>query len=429
MSEALLVSDALARIITSMKPLVDRETVKLSDALGRVLSDDVVSQVDLPLRARSAMDGDALRYPSHSLDELSLPVVGEDYAGRAPTRWNDDIGAMRIFTGAEIPYGFDSVVPQEQVDIKSNGSTITFRLHQLKPQANVRMTGDDLMKGSTALRHSQRIGPRHLALLAAMGCAEVNVIRRPRIALLSTGSELLETGERLGPHQIHDANRPMLAALCKTMNVDLLDLGIVKDDRQALVAKLQEAVDHADLIISSGGVSVGETDHIRSILQELGEVHFWKLAIKPGKPVALGLLRHRHKVNSNRDPQSAPQDITPLIALPGNPVAALVTFEALVRPAIEHLAGTSLQSSQSPWKPTSSMIRARLTHPSQKIVGRTEYLRAGLQRSVDGQWLATISTSQGAANLFSLATADGFVVLHHEAGPLSAGDWVDVLIL
>lgn len=424
MSPSLSVDEALRRMLSNIQPVHDEEQVSLAHALGRVLSNDVRSPVDLPARARSAMDGYAFRFPEAIQSNLKLPVVGEAYAGQSLKRLSQDDGAVRIFTGADLPPNVDTVVPQEEVVLLDDGGFVQFSLASLRPHSHVRQAGEDLKQGVTVMTRGQRMGPRHLALMAAIGCAKVNVFRRPRVALLSTGSELVEAGQPTHAHQTQDANRPMIAALCQELSLDVMDLGIVGDQPDTLHKTLREVATQCDLVISSGGVSVGEADHMRSVVEGLGQINFWRLAIKPGKPLAMGQLRHR----SDDDPAGSLPSLdsikatTPLIALPGNPVAALVTFEALVHPSLRHLSGEI----QNP--ACRRTLRARLTHPTDKVVGRTEYLRATLQRSTEGDWQATIMASQGAANLASLGKADGLVVLNHGCGPLQASDWVDVLV-
>jgi molybdopterin molybdotransferase len=370
------------------------------------------------------MDGYAFRFPEAIQSDLKLRVVAEAYAGQSLKRFSQDDGAVRIFTGADLPPDVNTVVPQEDVFVQADGCFVQFSLSSLQPHAHVRQAGEDLKQGATVMTRGQRMGPRHLALMAAIGCAEVNVLRRPRVALLSTGSELVEAGHSIQAHQTHDANRPMIAALCQELSIDVIDLGIVGDRPDTLRKTLRDVASECDMVISSGGVSVGEADHMRSVVEGLGQIDFWRLAIKPGKPLAMGQLRRQSDGNpagtsANLDPTKA---TTPLIALPGNPVAALVTFEALVRPSLRHLSGEIHNSAFR------KMLRARLTHPTHKVVGRTEYLRATLQQSAEGDWQATIMASQGAANLASLGKADGLVVLSHHCGPLQAMDWVDVLV-
>ncbi len=424
MSPSLSVDEALRRMLSNIQPVNDEEQVSLAHALGRVLSNDVRSPVDLPARARSAMDGYAFQFPGAIQNDLKLRVVGEAYAGQSLKRFSQDDGAVRIFTGADLPPNANTVVPQEAAVLLDDGGLVQFSLASLRPHSHVRQAGEDLKQGATVMTRGQRMGPRHLALMAAIGCAKVNVFRRPRVALLSTGSELVEAGHPANAHQTQDANRPMIAALCQELAVDVMDLGIVGDQPDTLRKTLRDVASECDMVISSGGVSVGEADHMRSVVEGIGQIDFWRLAIKPGKPLAMGQL-HRQSdgdsagTSANLDSTKA---TTPLIALPGNPVAALVTFEALVRPSLRHLSG-EIQN-----RPYRRMLRARLTHATHKVVGRTEYLRATLQQSAEGDWQATIMASQGAANLASLGKADGLVVLSHHCGPLQAMDWVDVLV-
>ena len=406
---------ALKAISGAISTVGQTEVIDLSESGGRTLARAVLSPKDVPEYPLSAMDG--YSFHSQSLDkttqgkDLNLPVLGKSLAGHSLEGETHAKAAARIFTGAMVPACHDTVIAQELVRIDDRQQSITFAADSIRRQANVRRQGEDLARGAEALPAGAVIGPREIALLASMGIASIEVVRRVRIAVLSTGDEVTEPGRPLAAGKTYDANRPMLLQMIRDCRATPIDLGIVNDDPQSLRQAILHAATIADAVITSGGVSVGEADHTRKIMESLGEISFWKLAIKPGRPLAAGWI----------STDSAANKRIPFFGLPGNPVAAFVTFQSIVAPCLRQLAGD-----RGSIRPT---VRARLEKDARKAPGRTEYLRCALVRDASGEWVAEIAASQGAASLKSLTDADGLVVLPHAAGPLTAGTMVDVILL
>lgn len=370
----------------------------------------------------SAMDG--FSFASKLLDKMSgdpdfnVQVSGKSLAGHALQGQASTETVVRIFTGAVVPPEHDTVIPQELVTFNEDAQTVRFDPKAIRAGANVRRRGEDLEKGAPALLAGTIIGPREIALLASMGIASVEVKRRIRVAVLSTGDEVTEPGRPLPSGKTFDANRPMLLEMVRGCGADAIDLGIVNDDADSLQQAITHAATIADAVITSGGVSVGEADHTKSVMQSLGDISFWKLAIKPGRPLAAGMIKRKTTPTASNN-TAAP--LVPFFGLPGNPVAAFVTFKAVVEPCLQQLSGITPQA-----RPP---IRAKLARDAKKVSGRTEYLRCALTRDANNEWVAEISASQGAASLKSLVDADGLVVLPHDAGPLVAGTPVDVIVL
>lgn len=370
----------------------------------------------------SAMDG--FSFASELLDKMSgdpdfnVQVSGKSLAGHALQGQASTETVVRIFTGAVVPPEHDTVIPQELVTFNEDAQTVRFDPKAIRAGANVRRRGEDLEKGAPALLAGTIIGSREIALLASMGIASVEVKRRIRVAVLSTGDEVTEPGRPLPSGKTFDANRPMLLEMVRGCGADAIDLGIVNDDADSLQQAITHAATIADAVITSGGVSVGEADHTKSVMQSLGDISFWKLAIKPGRPLAAGMIKRKTTPTATNN-TAAP--LVPFFGLPGNPVAAFVTFKAIVEPCLQQLSGITPQA-----RPP---IRAKLARDAKKVSGRTEYLRCALTRDANHEWVAEISASQGAASLKSLVDADGLVVLPHDAGPLAAGTHVDVIVL
>ncbi len=384
----LSVDQALARISERVVPVVNAETVSLRAAVGRVLAEDLVAAINLPPHANSAVDGYAVRHADLSDDrETELPVGGRAAAGHPLGRAIRPGEAVRIFTGAPMPSGADTVMMQEDC-IATDGRV------RLKPGirkgANRRHAGEDVAQGETALAAGMRLGPAEIGLAAALGHDELRVYRPLRVALLSTGDEVREPGTRLPPGAIYDANRFMLAALLERLGCEVSDFGIIPDREGALVDTLSSACSAHDLIVTSGGVSTGDEDHVKAAVERLGALHFWRLAIKPGRPVALGQIEG-----------------VPVIGLPGNPVAVAVTFAVLARSLILKLAGAV-----APPPPTFP-VRAGFAY--RKKPGRREYLRARLERNGDAV-VAVKYPRDGAGILSSIVHSEGLVVLDETAG-------------
>ncbi len=403
--EHLSVDQARAAIAAALSPLIERETVGLADALGRVLADDVISPIDVPAHDNSAMDGYALAAAELRSDgPTRLRVVGTAFAG---TPWAGQAAqgeCLRIMTGAVLPAGLDTVVPQELVTAAEG--FIQFPAGTVKPQENRRLKGEDLARGRAAVAAGQVLRPADIGLIASLGIPRVEVRRRLRVAVFSTGNELRNAGEPLDPGCIYDSNRYTLLAAVRRLGFEAIDLGLVRDDPAALQATLEQAVARADAVLTSGGVSVGEADHTRDLLARMGAVAFWKVAMRPGRPFAFG-------------PLQAPAGRTAwLFALPGNPVASLVTFYAFAREGLLRLAGAAAGAPQA--------VSARSAVAIRKRPGRTEFQRALLQRGADGQWEVSPAGSQGAGILRSMSEANALVLLPHEGGNVAAGQWLEV---
>jgi molybdopterin molybdotransferase len=395
----LRVDEALARIDERVARVVGAETVPLRAAGGRILGRDVVAGINLPPHANSAVDGYAVAHADLSPDgETELPVGGRAAAGHPLGRPLQLGEAIRIFTGAPMPDGADTVLMQEDC-------TATEHRVRLKPGirrgANRRHAGEDVALGETALAAGRRLGPAELGLAAALGCHELHVYRPLRVALLSTGDEVREPGSELPSGAIYDANRFMLAGLLERLGCAISDFGIRPDREAALVEALTAASADHDLIVTSGGVSTGEEDHVKAAIERLGALHLWRLAIKPGRPVALGQVA-----------------AVPLIGLPGNPVAVAVTFAVLARPLILKLAGAALAP------PRTFPVRADFSY--RKKPGRCEYVRVRLEREGD-QVTAVKYPRDGAGILSSIVHSEGLVVLDEATGDLAAGAIVDFL--
>ncbi|MBL8333284.1 MAG: molybdopterin molybdotransferase MoeA [Rubrivivax sp.] len=401
----LSVAEARATILGSLVPVQGDEPVPLAQAVGRVLAADVVSPIDVPAHDNSAMDGYAFDGAelADGTDRV-LGCVGTVYAG---TPWSGRLAAgqcLRIMTGAVMPAGCDTVVPQELVRVE--GDAVHLPGVAVRRGENRRLRGEDLAQGRPALQAGRVLRPADLGLVASLGFTQVSVRRRLRVALFSTGDEVTEPGTPLPPGGIYDSNRTSLGAALQRLGVELIDLGLVRDDPVALRRVLQRAVAEADAVVTSGGVSVGDADHTRTLLAEMGDVAFWKVAMRPGRPFAFGPLR-------GEGGRSAW-----LFALPGNPVAALVTFYAFAREALQMLAGAQPEPMVT--------LQARSAVAIRKRPGRTEFQRGIVERDAQGQWQVRLTGSQGAGILRSLSEANALVVLGHEQGSVPAGGPVEV---
>lgn len=398
---ALLGIDAARDMIFErVVPVAGVEQVPLRRALGRTLAQDIAAPIAVPGYDNSAVDGYAVRFDD--LDparETVLRCVDRAAAGHGATMALGPGEAIRIFTGAMLPEGADVVIMQE--DCLREADLVTIR-PGIERGANLRRAGEDVARNSLALGAGRRLGPADLGLLAALGFVEVPVRRRLSVALLSTGDEVREPGETLRPGQLHDANRYVLAGMLERLDVDVSDLGIVRDDATTLGEALRRAAESNDLIVTSGGVSTGEEDHVRAAIANHGSLYFWRLAIKPGRPVAMGQI-----------------GATPLAGLPGNPVAALLTFALVARPMIEALSGTAPHIARR--------FRVTSAFAYRKKAGRREYVRVSLDRPAAALATATRYRKEGAGMLTSLTETDGLVELPEELTKLQAGTEVDFL--
>lgn len=386
-------------IITGfVEPVALVERVAIRAALDRVLADDVVSTIDVPSHDNSAMDGYAVRAHELSADgETRLRIAGTALAGRA---FEGRVGtgeALRVMTGAILPETLDTVVIQEIARVEDG--FVVVPAGQERGQ-NRRLRGEDLRAGEPALRAGKWLTPADIGLLASLGVAEVGVRRRLRVAFFSTGDELRSIGEALAPGQIYDSNRYTLWAMLRRLGVDVVDMGVVRDSPEALEQAMRTAALDADAIVSSGGVSVGEADFTREVMARVGDVAFWRIAMRPGRPMAFGRVGRAW-----------------YFGLPGNPVAVMVTFHFLVRDALLKAMGATPRT--LPW------VHARALHPMRKRAGRTEYQRARLEAGADGRMEVRAIGNQGSGVLRSMSEANCIVVLHHDQGSVAAGDEVD----
>ena len=381
------------------------ESVALRASLGRVLAQDIVSPFDVPAHDNSAMDGYALRGSELAAGGDSLlriagtGLAGQAFAGAVPAGH-----CVRIMTGAVMPAGLDTVVPQEFT--RTDGDAVRIPAGVVRTGDNRRRAGEDLARGSAALRAGRVIRPADLGLLASLGRAEVPVWRRLRVAFFSTGDEVRSIGEPLPPGCVYDSNRYTIWGMLQRLGCELVDLGVVPDEPAALRAAFSQAAACADAVITSGGVSVGEADHTKKIMAELGDVLFWRIAMRPGRPMAIGRIASGDRAAI-------------LFGLPGNPVAVMVTFYAFVRDALLAMSGAT----PAPLP----LLRAACTTPLRKKPGRTEYQRAVVSRGAGDRWQVAITGSQGSGILSSMSSANGMIVLHHAQGDVAAGDEVDVI--
>ena len=403
--QALPVAQA-QEFIARLVPKVDAvENLPIRSALGRVLARDVISAINVPAHDNSAMDGYALNGADLYLDgPTTMRVAGTGFAGQQFSGTLARGQCVRIMTGAVMPDGFDTVVPQEFV--QQRGDCVVIPPGVVKSGDNRRLAGEDLAQGDAALRAGRVLRPADLGMLASLGEAEVPVLRRLRVAFFSTGDELRSVGEPLPEGCVYDSNRYTLWAMLQRLNVEVLDLGVVRDDPAALEAVFRHAAENADAIITSGGVSVGEADHTKQVMAKLGDVLFWRIAMRPGRPMAIGRI------------ESGDRSAI-LFGLPGNPVAVMVTFYAFVRDALLAMGGATPQ--------LLPMLRAASVKALRKKPGRTEYQRGIVSRAADGSWQVAITGSQGSGILRSMSEANGLVVLHHAQGNVAVGELVDVL--
>ena len=384
----------------------ESQDVYLFDALGRVLAQDIISPISVPAHNNSAMDGFAFDASQLQVDQpLTLRVVGTALAGKA---WQGKVNAgecLKIMTGAVLPDGLDTVVPQEfcHIDNAHDVTTVTIPPNILKAGDNRRLLGEDLMQGEPALKAGQHLTPAALGLIASLGLPDVRVHRRLRVAYFSTGDEVLSLGDAPREGAVYDSNRYTVFGLLTRLGCDVIDLGVVRDDPALLEAAFVKASQEADAIITSGGVSVGEADFTKAMMKKLGDVAFWKIAMRPGRPMAVGRIGK-----------------SVLFGLPGNPVAVMVTFLAFVRPALLRMMGSTAQAAP--------LLRAKCLESLRKKAGRTEYQRGFVSNAPDGTLQVRTTGNQGSGVLSSMVQGNGLIVLHHSQSNVAVGDEVDVLM-
>ncbi|OGA24553.1 MAG: molybdopterin molybdenumtransferase MoeA [Betaproteobacteria bacterium RIFCSPLOWO2_02_FULL_67_19] len=396
---ALPVDVAREAIRACLTPVAEAERVALRDALGRVLAQDVVPAINVPAHDNSAMDGYAVRSADLAADrEVVLREIGAALAGRVFKRAVGPGECVRVMTGAVLPPGTDTVVIQEVV--RADGDRVTIPPGQ-KPAQNVRYAGEDLKEGIPVLRPGAPLRAAELGLIASLGLGEVSVKRRLRVAFFATGDELASIGAPLREGEVYDSNRYTLHGMLTRLGVEIVDLGVVRDDPALLEAAFRRAAASADAIITTGGVSVGEADFVKPLTAKLGEVLFWKIAMRPGRPMAFGRIGDAI-----------------LFGLPGNPVAVMVTFYQFVRDALLCLSGRS-GDCELP------LLTAIAAQPLRKVSGRTEYQRGVLFREGDA-WKVRTTGQQGAGVLRSMSEANCFIVLEHGRGRVAAGETVQI---
>ena len=397
------VDKARQHIRDYLTPVHTRECQPLRSALGRVLAADILSPCNVPNHDNSAMDGYALNADDISADATTtLRIAGTAFAGKAFDGTVARGECVRIMTGAVMPQGCDTVVIQEQV--KAEDGSITFGTGVKRGQ-NLRYAGEDLKLGQVVLPAGHLVRPADLGLIASLGIGEVLVYRRLRVAFFSTGDELASIGQALAAGQVYDSNRYTLYGMLARLGVDIIDMGVVRDDPELLEAAFREAAAVADVVITSGGVSVGEADFVKDLLNRLGEVVFWKIAMKPGRPLAYGKIGDAH-----------------FFGLPGNPVSVMVTFYQFVRDALLKLSG------RDPIEPLPT-FRVPCTSNLKKAPGRTEFQRGILSRDAAGNLTVRVTGEQGSGILRSMAEANCFIILPTDQGHVTPGTLVEVQVM
>ncbi len=397
------VGKARELIARFLSPVTATERLNLRAALGRVLAEDVVSPLNVPAHDNSAMDGYAVRFADlKAVGEVTLKAAGSSFAG-VPYQGAMKAGeCVRIMTGGVVPVGADTIVMQEHV--KADQDRVTIGAGHKKGQ-HLRRAGEDLATGQVALKHGIALRPADVGLISSLGIGEVTVYRKLRVAFFSTGDELVSVGSQPKEGQIFDSNRYTLHGMLTRLGCEVLDMGVVRDDPALLEKAFKDAAAAADVVITSGGVSVGEADFVKVLLGKLGEVVFWKIAMKPGRPLAYGKIGHAH-----------------FFGLPGNPVSVMVTFYQFVRDALLKLSGLD----PVPAVPT---FRVPCTSTLKKAPGRTEFQRGILSQDAAGTWSVRVTGEQGSGILRSMSEANCFIILPTEQGNVSPGTLVEVQVM
>jgi molybdopterin molybdotransferase len=393
------VAEVQAQVLKAIQVIPGEESLDLQDALGRILAKDIVSPINVPSHDNSAMDGFAIRAEDYERGLRSFQIIGKALAGQ-PSTFSPGVGeAVKITTGAVMPVGCDTVVVQEMSQVE--GDVLKLPEGQERGQ-NRRLAGEDLKAGHAALLHGRRLTPSDLGLIASLGIAEIIVKPRLKVAFFSTGDEVKSLGENLGAGQIYDSNRFTLRGMLTRLGCELIDMGVVKDSPQDLEVAMRTAAAQGDVIISSGGVSVGEADYTKTVMAKLGEVEFWRIAMRPGRPMAFGTLLGK-----------------PYFGLPGNPVAVMVTFYFFARLPLLKRAGATQEDL--------ALFKVRLKTPIRKRPGRVEYQRARLSTDPKGDLQVHLSGPQGSGVLSSMSQANCFIVMGHGAASANLEDFVECL--
>ncbi|MDD5462625.1 MAG: molybdopterin molybdotransferase MoeA [Methylococcales bacterium] len=394
------VKDALSQILSDVPVIQGYERLNIEKARGRTLYEPVIAAFNVPPHTNSAVDGYALRSSDlPAQGECTLVIGGHAFAGRPYTGEIRPGQCLRIMTGASVPEGLDIVVMQEHVMLKDNSILIDAR-H--KAGQNIRKAGEDIQQGHIVLQPGKYLTPPDIGLIASLGIAEINVARKLKVAIASTGNEIFSLGATPSAGGIYDSNRYSLLAALDKPDIDVINLGILEDEPASLLKSFNEISDYADVIISTGGVSVGEADYTKAALQESGQIEFWKVAIKPGRPLAFGTIGN-----------------AAFFGLPGNPVAVMVTFYQFVLPALEKMSGINN-------KPSAPVFLAKAAHDLRKKPGRTEVLRGIIEQDDSLFWSVKTTGQQGSGILSSMSLANAFIILDHESSNIKAGEWVKV---
>lgn len=404
-SESLRVEIAQRAIAQFIKPINQSERVPLKQALGRTLASDITAPINVPSYDNSAMDGYAFRGADLTQGEVILKIIGKAFAGHPFQQQVHTGECVRIMTGAVIPRGCDTVIPQELVATTS-AHAISISASVIKPGSNLRHAGEDIGVGAVVLHKGRLLTPSNLGVIASLGIAEVSVQRKLRVAFFSTGDELRSIGQPLDEGAVYDSNRYTLQAMLERAGFEAIDLGVVGDDPVALENALREAGRQADAVITTGGVSAGDADHTRDLMARLGDILFWKIAMRPGRPMAFGEM--------NVDGKN-----TLFFGLPGNPVAVMATFYFFARDALFHLQGTTPERL--------AIIRAISSEVIKKRPGRTEYQRAVMMVDPHGVPHVRLTGAQGSGILSSMSEANCMVVLAHDRSEVAAGQEVDAI--
>jgi molybdopterin molybdotransferase len=399
------VAQALSQIASNTKALQQSELLPIRDCLNRICSQPIRSTINVPGHANSAMDGYAIafsdlqRADSQDSQITTFKEIGCAFAGRAFDTACESGQCIRIMTGAVMPDGCDTIIMQEQAEQRDDGFIAVDSNHRLGE--NVRYAGEDIKQDEVILNSGDKIGPADLGVLASLGIGELNVFRKPIVAFMSTGDELVSINKTLGKGQIHDSNRYTLYGMLAQLEVDMIDLGVIQDDFDSIRSALLDAAQKADLVITTGGVSVGQADFIKTALEDIGQPEFWKIAIKPGRPLTFGKIQE-----------------SLFIGLPGNPVAVMVTFNHFVIPAIRQLSGAP---------PTKvPVVRATSTEKMRKRAGRLEIQRGIASLSEHGQWQVSKTGKQGSGILTSMSRGNCFILLHEDNDGVEPGDQVEI---
>jgi len=394
------VKDALSQILSAVPVICGYERLNIEKARGRALYEPVIAAFNVPTFTNSAVDGYAMRASDLPVQgECKLEIIGHAYAGKPYGGEIKSGQCLRIMTGAAVPEELDVVIMQEHVALMDNEILIDAR-H--KAGQNIRKAGEDIQQGYTVLHPGKYLTPPDIGLMASLGIAEINVTRKLKVVIASTGNEVFSLGSTPCAGGIYDSNRYSLFAALDRPHIDVINLGILEDNPASLLDSFHEASNYADVIISTGGVSVGEADYTKTALQASGQIEFWKVAIKPGRPLAFGNINN-----------------AAFFGLPGNPVAVMVTFYQFVLPALEKMSGINN-------KPIAPVFLARVSQDLRKKPGRTEILRGIIEQDDRGDWLVKSTGQQGSGILSSMSLANAFIILDHDSSSVKAGEWVKV---